>query len=327
MKEELTSNQKKRGASSDSIDRELRKGSSPAEQNDIWKKGLAFDLPKNKTSVMLVGVPKGLKGVEEDFAYLATEIYHKRYGATITNVAMEKEKNWKEVTKDMRMPESVPPTVEGVLKGVRSSLEGAVAAGQSAFVLHYMAHGGGKDEKGFIEAADGQIDPKKIAEALMKPDKDGIPLCAKIDITIIAETCYSGNQLKSIAESLKTAKVPVKNLHIITEADDSESDGSFTMKRASLVNDAKRNQNGGGAFDYYMSYYFQMIDAQRARGVTTAEPVGTFGHAVQFADRMSREEAGYSSGSQDLQGYQYSTKDNIDMFFSSLDRPKSNAAA
>lgn len=310
------------------------------EQAEVWKMATSFDLPSNQTAVMFAMEPGSLSGVERDFAHVARYIYGEKYNTSIGAVALNNVQEWqKYATGIPGMPAEVaPPTAAEISRLLEQSLVNAVNEHKEMFVFHYMAHGGGGTNQRFrsndaimpgqIALGNEALDTEEFAKIISK-EVNGKPLCSLIDITIIAESCYSGAQLEHILAYLKENNIPVKNLRIIAEANLTPATGEFTPDIASTVNERKQEskeagENVGGAFSYYLDYYYQMIDKMRADGKEVNPPAGTFGHAIQFADLMSRHE---SVQKQDLRAYHYSTESNIDQHISSIDRNNNQQVA
>lgn len=306
----------------DSVTRPGREKFKAKEQMDIWKNATTFDLPAHQTAVMLAMDPGTLHGVERDFAHVAKHIYGDIYDASIVGVAVTNSDEWKKQTVDMQdIPQSTGSSSTELLQGLEKTLIQSVQENKKMFMFHYMAHGGGENNSsdhrsgntplGHIKLGKESLDTEEFAKVLAK-EVNGKPLCSLIDITIIAESCYSGAQLQRMLDYFKNNSIPVKNLRIISEANMTTSDGGFKVERASSVNERKRGSEGG-ALSYYLDYYYQMINEARAEGKEIKPPVGTLGHAIQFADLMARSE---TDNGQNLRAYHYSTELNIDQFIS-----------
>jgi len=69
---------------------------------------------------------------------------------------------------------------------------------------------------------------------------------------------------------------------------------------------SKMMRDNSGAMSYYLSYYFEFMNAMREEGRTIKPPLATMGHALAFVDRMAKEDV---SSKQDLKAYYYSTMD------------------
>ena len=303
------------------------------EDYQKWQKAYQYDLPRNgRTAVMIATVPGQLRGIESDMARMA-EIYHQQYGASFTSIAAENPKAWAAAVKQrggtLSSPEASTATAEGILKSLQSGMRQAIDGRMEAFIFHFMMHGG---TDATAAAVDKSIPAQRIAEILATPyGEGGRPLCAQIDITIFMESCYSGSQLEAIIAYLRERRVPVKNLRIIAAAArNTVAAADQRFDRAALIDDNLRQPQGeqGGTFPYYFSYYFTMVAEIRARGGTVRPPLGTYAHAVQFADRMTREESEHVvnqfSGnsprqSQNPEAIHYSTEgEGKSLYFSSL---------
>lgn len=309
-------------------------------QYALWEKGDSFDLSKEKTSVLLVSAPGHLTGIETDVVRMA-EIYRTYYDARIEGLFVDNLRNWKDTPKGHvdALPEAQISNASAIRDALGVGLQKAVMSGQETFVFHYDMHGRKSGKLDAVPAKlvfaertvpreEAELDATDFAEAISLPDqKSGRPLCSLINIVIVAESCYSGKQLDIIVEWLHSKKVPVRSLRIATAASrETPASAGVTVESASLVSDKMRGDNAG-ALSYYLSYYFELLDhlrerRARAAGIAKEEielekPLGTFGHAIQFADRMAREDSDKEPEErQDLQGYHYSTEEGIDRYFS-----------
>ena len=190
-----------------------------------------------------------------------------------------------------------------------------------------MAHGGGgaaenaragSHDLGEIRLENDEIvDVIEFAKLIAKKE-GGKSLSSKIRTGFVQESCYSGAQLDNIRTYLKNNNVQTKDLFVLSEGNRTTTVGSFTIENASVINEAKRGQEGGGAFAYHLHEYYQEIDRLKTSGATIKPPVGTYAHAMQHADMMSQRD---SLNKQNAQGFRYSTESKIDNFFSSIQHP------
>lgn len=307
--------------------REKYQGEQETHRKDyeLWEKQYSYDLPKNgKTAVMFAMVPGALSNVETDMVRMA-EIYKQNYGASFSALCVQKMDNWENALKEknarsLGFPEAIGASEKEILDTLVSSLKKAIDEGQEAFVFHYMMHGG---EKGTMSASDGSFSAEKIAQAITT-EYNGKPLSAQIDITIFKESCYSGSQIEKEAAFFKEQESDVKNLHVIAAVSKhAPSEEGLELKDASLVSEKMRG-NKAAVLHYHISYYFELIDHLKSTGVKIEKPLGTYSHAIQFADLMTREDSRYQSPrhGQNPEGFHYSTEKDIEEFFSKIDTKK-----
>jgi hypothetical protein len=289
---------------------------------ELWNKQYSYDLPKNgKTGVMFAMVPGSLSNVETDMLRMA-EIYKGNYGASFSAVCVQKMDEWEKVLKEknagaLDFPEAIGATEKEILDTLVASLKKAIDEGLEAFVFHYMMHGG---EEGTISASDGSFSAEKIAQAITT-EYNGKPLSAQIDITIFKESCFSGSQIEKETAYFKEQNSDVKNLHIIAAVSKhAPSDEGLELKDASVVSEKMRG-NQSAALHYNISYYFELMDHLKSTGVKIEEPVGSYSHAIQFADLMTREDSRHQHPrhGQNPEGFHYSTEKDIEDFFSRID--------
>lgn len=306
------------------------------EQMKLWQQGIEFDIPKDKTAIFILIAPGRLKGTEEDFIDTITDVYQKRYGATVYAVHAESISDWEAVAKQngaSDLPATKNAQSKTVLDSFDKSYKQAIADKKEMFIFHYMAHGGGGvaasarasiEDEGVIRLENDEgVDVTDFAK-LMAQKVNGEALSSKIRTGFIQESCYSGAQLDNIRTHLKDGNIPTKDLFIMSEGNRTLTDGSFTTEEASVINEAKRGQVGGGAFAYHLHEYYQEIDRLKSSGAIIKPPVGTYAHAMQHADLMSQRD---KFQRQNARGYRYSTESNIDNFFSSLQHPSAEDIA
>lgn len=292
------------------------------EQHEIWNnsRSLEYDLPKNgETSLMLVTIPRHLRGIYTDFSRMA-EIYNDVFQSKFEAICVDNKDNWsKEIDskgfKD-KMPEATIGTKAEILTRLESSLKNAIDGNKKAFVLHYLMHGSPFSTIG--TADDQDITMEELAAILSMPH-NGRPISAQIDLTIIAETCFGGFQLIDLIKVLDNSKIGVKNLRIIVASDSLQFADAVTRSQlASLFSD-KMKGDESGTFAYYFSYYFELLEYLKQKGTIFEKPVGTLTHAIQFADRMARADSIFE---QDLQALYYSydpaTNTKVGKMFSKL---------
>ena len=271
-----------------------------SEQYSIWNNEYNYDLPRDgKTAVMMTLVPGNTKGQETDFARLAT-IYTNHFGASIEAINMQNKDVWqnlkgvKEKTETGELPKAKGASKQEILTTLKTSIQKAIDDKKSTFLFHYMMHG---QEDGTMAPAsdkntppsDSLISSSEIADLLASTsENNGKPLSEQIDINIIADSCFSGRQLERIVTNLQQKQVPVKDLTIIaTSSKDKPSTTSMTPSIASLISDKmKEDKDWSGAFSYYLSYYFELLEHEKAQGIEPKGSVGSFSHAIQFADLM-----------------------------------------
>lgn len=295
------------------------------EQYEMWSRKYSYDLPKNgKTAVMFAMVPGSLRNVESDMVRMA-EIYKSNYGASFSAVCVQKMDNWQKALQDKNpeaigIPQAVGATEKEILDTLVISLKKAIDDGKEAFVFHYMMHGG---EKGTMSASNGSFPAEKIAQAITT-EHNGKPISEQIEITIFKESCFSGSQIEKEAAYLKEQKSRVKNLHIIAAVSKyAPSEEGLELKDASVISEKMRG-NQAAVLHYHISYYFELIDHLKSSGIKIEEPLGTYSHAIQFADLMTREDSRYQRprNGQNPEGFHYSTEKNIEEFFSGIDVKK-----
>jgi hypothetical protein len=299
------------------------------KQYELWKKHDTFDLPKHgKTTLMAVYFQQAWGAKPAALADQLRSVYIGHYGAKIDKMVVENAALWDYFLQQAKMdPTGLPKPKEidelrPLFPQIRESLATAVKEGQQAFVLSYLMHG--QNVKGGSVSANsekGKQPAERIAQELAAPDRNGKPLCAQIDILIVAESCYSGRQLTGIIDYLRRNKIPVKNLRIITASN--LTTAAFWTTNASATNERTPQSLDFKTppMSYYLSYYFQMMDYHRSKGVKLAPGADTFGHAARFADRMARNDSFVSDPSsvmeeQDLQYYHYSTEQPADEYLS-----------
>lgn len=286
----------------------------------IWNKNCDFDLPKDKTAAMIVGVhlekynitsgmPKD-KGQNDDTLRMI-ELYQKNYGAEIYSAHMQFPDDWesvegvKEKIDSGELPKTSLATKEKILESFENNLKKAIDEGKENFLLQYMMHG---SQIGTMAAADGMITPEDFAQVLEK-EYNGNPLSEQIDITIMADSCFSGMQIEKMIAHLEKNKTSVKNLRIIASASrNTPGTMSLTAEQASLYSE-KLNKDWNGAFFYYMSYYYELLETQKKNGVEVQHPIGTFEHAIRFADLMTTHDSIHGARPQSYH-YQYLPKEH-----------------
>ncbi len=302
------------------------------KQYEIWLDAQAFDLSKGKTAVMLAMVPKQLSGIEEDFAHITSEIYQRRYDASIIAANVENSAKWKEAWRKNRK-EDGPAIAEAggdqILTTLESSLKQAIDTGKENFMFHYLMHG---KRSGTMSAKDRQIQPEEIARVFTTSYK-GKPMCSQIGIILYADSCHSGFQLDAIKRYFEAHHdIPVKSFRVITSATETQAKGH--IQDPSVINE-QMIEWAGSVDLYYLSYYYQMIDYQKGRGIELPKAVGMFSHALQFTDRMSRAdstitdygEGGENMQEQDMQGFYYENNDDSHSGYFTKSIPQNNSGA
>ncbi|MBI3619204.1 hypothetical protein HY213_04205, partial [Candidatus Peregrinibacteria bacterium] len=336
------------------------------DQYALWAQDYKYDFPRDgKGALMLTDIPDGKtkdgKGSSHDFPFdeqsmiRFVELMHREYGMSIASACIEYREKWKKEDKrglGKLFPEPLPATTESIKKTFEQDLRKAIAEKKTTFTHLYVAHG---SEQGIIQTCDRNLPVWELAEISSKKDATtGKPLCALIDITMIAVSCYSGTQIevnkepkkKSAAKNRTGAKmvpeekterekeilgvrdffkkkkdadgkpIHVKNFRMYTASSgDTPASGSVPDHAVSLISERmtiNENRNGknrircmdSGVSTYYTSYYYEMVDAMRQRGQKIEPPLGTFAHALQFADRMAQSD---TSHGENPRGFHYST--------------------
>ncbi|MBI2995183.1 MAG: caspase family protein [Candidatus Melainabacteria bacterium] len=286
------------------------------EQYAVWSEPYQYDFQKNSGACMFALSLEGLSGMETDLARVL-ETYRRDYGMSLSALCIDDihKEELLQVLGDegfCDIPEIVSGTKSEILRQLESSLKKAIDEKKSVFMFHYMNHG---NEDGGILASDYEtMEPKEIAEIISRPYK-GQSLCAQIDITIWAGSCFSGSQLDGIKNYFQERKeIPVKNLRIITESKYTSAGAGTTPENASLVSDLMTDKSG--PLDYYCSWYKEYLQHLTSKGVKIERPVGTYLHKIKFADLMTQYD---TSNRQDSQGFHYSndpkTKKLIEQYF------------
>ncbi len=251
-------------------------------QYSIWSRGHDLDLQRGRTSVMAVAVPGTAVGIETDYSTVLSDVYQSRYGATIRGVCMQNQEQWNSIRGGL--PQASGAARTEILSALGSSLDEAIAGGDSDFVLQATWHG---EQNGDIRTSDGVLTPEQIAETLLANNR-----CRNINITIMLESCYSQRQLERILQRIQELRPEgVRNIRIISTAGSYQrSDAAAHPYNSSLISDTMRDCSG--TFAYYFSYYYQMNTR------------GRLADAIRFADLMSRAD---SIDGQDLQAVEYFT--------------------
>ena len=207
-------------------------------QHTIWAHPYMYDFPRNNTACMFALSLSGLSGMETDLVS-AINMGQKYYGMSVEALCIDDiHKNTLTGLLDAQHSEGLPPIVSATrretLHQLEISLQKAIDEGKSAFLFHYMNHG---SSDGRIWASDGPIMPEEISEVISHSYR-GKPLCAQIDITIWAGSCYSGKQLEGIRNYFQQRRdIEVRNLRIISESLYTTSGAGTTPYNASLVSD------------------------------------------------------------------------------------------
>lgn len=272
------------------------------KQFSVWSSPYEYDFPKGGETVCMMALAlSNLSGMESDLVR-ELEIYSKHYEMPIAALSID-EAHRPELEKLLKaqgftnLPKFTKATNESILENFEAVLKKAIDEKKSKVVFHYMAHGG---ETGKISSSDGKILPEEIAKVISKKYK-GKPICEQIDITVFAGTCYSGRQLDGIKKYFEEkSNIPVKNLRIITESKYTTASAGLTPEKASLVSDLMTDKSG--PVDYYLSWYREHLQYLETKGIKTQSPVGTYLHAIRFADLMTRYD---TSNKQNPLGFHY----------------------
>lgn len=284
------------------LDRKLTEQKEKLEQQySIWARPYEFDFPKNNGACMIALALNNLSGMETDMA-AALELYNKHYGMSVEAICVDdaQKEKLETILKEKgfeNLPQYSSATKEQILARLESSLKKAIDKNKSSFMFHYGAHG---SPDGRIWASDMALLPEEIAEVISKP-YHGTPMCAQIEITIWAGSCYSGKQLEGMKKYFEErANLPVRNLRVITESNDTVAGASTTPDNASLISDLMTDNSG--PLDYYVSWYNEYLKYLESKNIKVEKPIGTYLHKVRFADLMGRYD---SSSMQDSQGFHY----------------------
>lgn len=308
--EELA-NTKSEGAIVDLLERKLiAEVKSKESEHSIWIKDFIYDLPRGKTELMLCFVPGHLRGIEEDAGNILGT-YLKQYGATASTIlTTNKEKLEKEVAglrKDHSFAEVQDATKENILKGLENGLIKAIKEGKGAFVFHFTMHGN-PDEK--FKANDESITAEEIT-AILKKEVNGKSIASQIAIDLVGEQCFSGVTGSKIIEDLQKNKTEVKSLNVINSSTRVESYAGVGSDSASISSN-RINDFHSGAFAYYFTVYYELIDAMKKSGIKLDGEAGTFSHAMRFIDRMAAEDSFTDQNTQAIHySYNPETKEQV----------------
>ena len=310
------------------------------DQYEVWEKSKSFDLPKNnRTAVMLALVPKHLRGIESDFVRMA-EIYLEEYEAHIVSVSVEEEEKWNDAVKennnDLNLPNVAAATTEHLFGDPSMKIEGelskqlkkAIDNEMETFVFHSMFHG---DDDGTFETVDrSDTSAKRIAE-ICAEEYNGKSIAEQISIVVLKESCLSESQVDTELLYFNQKKTPIKDyVSIASSGKNTSSTAGFMTINAGLKSEEMRNSefygDNSALFTYYFSYYYELLDYKRSIGEKTEPPFGTFSHAIQFADRMSREASAEIAGEegQNPVGRRYSTEQELGDYFTKLQNNMKN---
>ena len=276
-----------------------------------------------KTAVMLA-LATGNES-PRDFPFIL-DMYENQ-GASIHAVHIERNKEfWEQKMKETktaektgRVPELKETTANSLVNELPVFLQQAILDDKSEAIYHYMIHG---EKTGKAKTMERDLDGSEVAKAISTPFhnpndaedvRNGKPLCSLIPIRVYAESCYAGTQRDSIMSELKKTGVEVKDLKIITSANDKVA--LWVGHSESLISE-KVEQIGLPArewtpFHYYLNYYYEMVEHMKSQGVKVSPPLGTRTHALHFADRMTDLDGKWYAG-QEVQGYHYSTEEKVE---------------
>jgi len=250
---------------------------------------------------MLATVPDNLVGIESDLVRIA-QIFKQEFNANWQSVLVEDEQEWEKwKSRIPKAPENKAPTKKELLDQFETGLKKAIDSKQQHFVLHYLMHG---NKNGEIIAKDTGFDASEFTKIFTQNYK-GKPIASQIEITIIAESCYSGSQLDTIINDLEKHKIQTKGVRVIAAASRDTSASTFIPNQnASVLGNSEIMKDRSGVMTYYLSYYFDLINSMKDQGWKINPPLGTMGHALAFIDRMAKRDG---KSHQNLQAYYYST--------------------
>jgi len=276
-----------------------------------------------KTAVMLALATGDER--PRDFPYIL-DMYENQ-GASIHAVHIERNKEFweqkmektKTAEKTGKAPELKETTADSLVKELPIFLQQAIIDDKWEAIYHYMIHG---KETGKAKTMERDLDGSEVAKAISTPFqnphdgedvRNGKALCSLIPIRIYAESCYAGTQRYSIMAELKRTGVDVKDLKIITSADDKVAlwvghSESIISENADWGDVAAREWT---PFHYYLNYYYEMLEHMKSQGVKIEPPLGTRTHALHFADRMTDLDGKWYRG-QEVEGFHYSTEQSIE---------------
>lgn len=274
-------------------------------ENVMWNTPFSFDFPKNKGACMIALELNPDKGMETDVVY-SLDVYVKEFGMSpyALSVGTKHVNDMHGVLLGTEYGDLsdifVPATKDSILTNLRKSLRRAVDEGKEFFVFHYLTHG---SSEGKICAEDKQFDPREISEAISELYK-GEPLCSKLDIYIQAGACYSGKQLESIVDFFKWGKnkdIPVKNLYIVSEANNTTAVFSTSWQKTSLILDNPIVCDMTGPQAYYDSWVKEYANYLKTKGLEIRPEVTSMLWRFRFADLMT-----WYDEKQNMKGFHYS---------------------
>ena len=276
------------------------------EQHKIWSNPFSFDFPKNKGACMVALVLDPGCEMETDLVY-ALDVYAGEYGMSPYSLCVG-DWHWEEdaineALKGSQHKDLVnniqPGTKKSILQNLEKSLRRAINEKKEFFMFHYMAHG---SKKGKILADDKEITPEEIACILSKKHND-MPMCGQIKIFLYGGSCYSGQQVRPIANYFRERRhIPVKDLYLLAEADNTGAAiGAETWDEVSLVLDRKVLADRTGPPAYYDGWLVDYGKHLKSKGFELRDEVNTMLWRLRFADVMSKYDE-----PQDMVGIHYS---------------------
>ena len=289
------------------------------QENKLWDTPFRFDFPKDKGACMIALILNPDHGMETDVTY-ALDIYTKEFGMSPNALCIGREhlNDMNDALEESGYSELsniiAPATKDSILRNLENSLRKAVDDRKEFFVFHYLAHG---SWEGDFLAEDKRISPADIAEIISRSYK-GEPLCSKLNIYIQAGSCYSGKQLEGIINYFKSRKdIPVKNLHIISEANHTTAVFSSSWDEVSLISDNPLVSDMTGPQLYYDSWVKEYTNHLRTKGLEIRPEANSMLWRLRFADLMS-----WYDEKQDMKGFHYSndpkTGNTIGDYFTQL---------
>ena len=290
------------------LERKLQKHNMVyVNQNKKWNTPFRFNFPKNNGACMISLVLNPKKGMHTDVAYFL-DVYNKEFGMAPYSLSVSK-KHSTEMDKALKeygygdLRKAVTPaTQEAILGGLESSLRRAVDNKKGFFVFHYLVHG---SKAGQFCAEDQRFDPSEISKILSK-EHNGRPLCEQIDIYIQAGSCYSGKQIRGIVDYFKQRPdIPVRNLYLVSESDETTATFSSSWQEVSLVFDNPIVSDMTGPQAYYDCGIKDYANYLKSQGHEIRDEVYTMLWRLRVADLFS-----WYDESQDMIGIHYSNNPN-----------------
>ncbi len=283
-------------------------------QHAIWAQPYEFGFAPNQGACMFVLEQHPLQGMETDLIS-SLRAYTGRYGMTVNAISVggfheTKLQDLLEKEKIKGLPALSGAGKESILTNLEKSIQKAIGDGKNYFVFHYFLHG---SPDGKIWTGNESINPQDFAEVISRPyGPQKRPLCEQIDIFMWAASCYSGKQIQGIKTYFENNRnIPVRNLRIIAEANDTSS-WVLPAEKMSLVTSLPIMSDISGITDFYSAVFDEYQDELINRGVRIEDKARSYLWKVRFIDLMSRSDSGES---QDLLGFHFSNNPNYNKMF------------